>query len=168
MKTLPHARKLLAPLGGLALLIMLCGCNPHTIFGRPQNYQDLAVNVVDAFSHDRYDLLQDLVITNGDRRMLGQDAEGLDEQPYGPADDIVRECYSSIRKQGADAGIIWDDARLSSYSAPGAQNKYKEFVDLKITIDSRGNRYDLMIKNAQMVDHGDIVLTDRLQWLGGH
>lgn len=154
---------------GLALVLLaslLAGCSPTRIFGRPNDYQALAGSVVDSLSHDRYDLMRDLIVTNADMRRMGEEVDGPQDEPYPDAEEAVRDSFEKIRAAGAEAGVIWRDVRLSSASAPSAKNKFKELVDVKVTIDSRGNRYDLMIKKAQMTDTGEIVLTDRIQWLG--
>ncbi|HTL53701.1 MAG TPA: hypothetical protein VL860_14090 [Planctomycetota bacterium] len=149
----------------VALLLACSGCQGG-VFGRPHNYTELAKDVADAFRLERYDILRDDVITNEDMRRMGEKADGDDRAPYEPAENRVHDCFGPVRKAGGDDGILWSEVTVSSISTDGAHNKYKEKVDVKVNLDSRGNHYQMLIRNAQLVDEGDVVLTDRIEWLG--
>lgn len=156
----------LPTVAALALLLALTGCSGGTIFGRPRSYTELADDVTVAFNRDRYDRLKDLVITNEDRSRMGEETAGDPREPYVPAEETVHDSWKVVRDAGANAGILWNEVTMTSAVALGAHNKFKERVDVKVNLDSRGNRYQILIKNAQLVDNGDIVLTDRIQWIG--
>ncbi|MGH7145635.1 MAG: hypothetical protein ACREJ2_16105 [Planctomycetota bacterium] len=147
------------------LLFGLTGC-AAPLFGRPQSYDDLASEVADAFTHDHYENLRDLVVTNADMRKMGESADGPDDDPYKPAEIAVHDSFDRVLTQGKAAGIDWEQAHYSSAIARDAKHEYKEKVDVELSLDQQGNRYKLLIKNAQLINDGDIVLTGPIEWLG--